>query len=67
MHTHNVYIIFLWDVDERHQERDIVSHQNSDPLTCGILYSSRSIQILAENTDAVPVTMAKDFLSLWQL
>lgn len=67
MHTHNVYIIFLWDVGERHQERDIVSHQNSDPLTCDILYSSRSIQILAENTDAVPVTMAKDFLSLWQL
>lgn len=48
-------------------EEQSVSHQKSDSLTCGILYSSRRGSVSAENADAVPVTMARDFLCLWQL
>lgn len=39
------------------------------PLTYGILSSSRSVLALSQlkSTHAVPVTMARDFLCLWQL
>ena len=64
IHTASIFIFHVMrgkDIGEEHS----VSHQT--PLTYGIFSSSRSVLISAENARAIPVTMARDFLCLWQL
>ena len=61
IHTASIFIFHVMrrkDTGEEHS----VSHQT--PLTYGILSSSRSVLISAENARAIPVTMARDFLCL---
>lgn len=64
IHTASIFIFHVMRGKDIGEEQS-VSRQT--PLTYGILSSSRSVPISAENAHAVPVTMARDFPCLWQL